>query len=140
MTTIPCTTEEELEAPKDQESEQEPLPFPKCQPRAARNRLSVVSKAYDRGNKGYLDDFEKRVRSYDTDNDGQISIEEVFHMVSDIRKEERKNRSLKKFLLLAISFGLLLCVAMFGMTWAVVVLTRQITVNGNTLVDSKTGM
>lgn len=45
--------------------------------RRAGNRLSIVSQQYDVGNKGFLDETERIIREYDTNNDGTLDINEV---------------------------------------------------------------
>ena len=99
-------------------------------------RLSARSSAIDRGSKGYLDPVEQKVREYDSDDDGQYSTDEVFKIVEDLKTEERKKNNLKKWLLFAILVGFILLISVFGLMWATIVLTRQVVVEGDALVDA----
>jgi len=53
-------------------------------------RLSVVSKQYGVGGKGYLDETEQQLRNLDTENAGHLSNEKVYalmqHHIADQRK------------------------------------------------------
>lgn len=103
-------------------------------------RLSVASQAYDRGNKGFLDPTEQRVRAYDKDGDGKIGIDDVFEIVQDVRKAESAKHSYRRLLFLALAVSIVLLASSFGLTWVAVVLSRDIsTSQGNELVVSSTG-
>ena len=75
-------------------------------------RLSVASAAVDRGDKGYLDDLEKTIRTYDKNGDGNYDVEEVFEIVKDLEDQRHKRYCLKKTLMafVAVALVLLLCV------------------------------
>jgi hypothetical protein len=60
------------------------------------NRGSVASRAFDRGDKGFLDEDEALVRKYDKNGDGVIDINEVYAIISDVRAERAKKIQYKK--------------------------------------------
>lgn len=106
-----------------------------------RARLSFASRAFDRGDKGYLDDIEQVVRDYDKDGDGKFSVEEVFSMASDIIDSRRKEEKLQKWILGGTLAFVLLLASVLGMTWTTVALSRKVTTDESTnnLVSDKTG-
>jgi hypothetical protein len=109
-------------------------------PVANQVKQSMASKAYDRDNKGYLDATEKIVRGYDKDGNGKIEIEEVFNIVKDLQKQEKKRQNLKKLLGISLLVMLVVLTASFGLTWAVVIISRQIEPNARSeLVNKDTG-
>lgn len=59
-------------------------------------RLSVISRKYDVGEKGYLDEEERIIRNYDTNNDGNIDMNELKKIVKDLREEKGQKIILKK--------------------------------------------
>lgn len=104
-------------------------------------KLSAASMKLDRGQKGYLDDFEQTVRKYDKDGDGVFSTEEVFNIVEDMEKQRSKKRVLKRSLFLSITISVVLLMTVFGLMVATVSLTRKVTVDesSDALVSDKTG-
>ncbi|CAB9511872.1 Desert hedgehog protein [Seminavis robusta] len=105
-----------------------------------RQRLSVRSSKFDRGNKGFLDDEEQLLVKYDANGDGRIDAAELFSIVEDLNKEKQKKKGLKKGLGLSLVAILLLLTMSFGLVWAVVALTKEVVVDGSGhLVDSHTG-
>ncbi|CAB9511870.1 Desert hedgehog protein [Seminavis robusta] len=105
-----------------------------------RQRLSVRSSKFDRGNKGFLDDEEQLLVKYDANGDGKIDAGELFSIVEDLYKEKQKKKGLKKGLGLSLVAILLLLTMSFGLVWAVVALTKEVVVDGSGhLVDSHTG-
>ena len=104
-------------------------------------RMSRASAAYDRGNKGFLDNTERVVRKYDVDGDGVISINEVFKIVEDLSDYKHQKQNLKKYLWMSVMFGMVLLLSVFALMWATIILTRQVTVNGDdsALVSTSTG-
>ena len=101
--------------------------------------MSLASQRLDRGNKGYLDDIEKKAREYDTDGDGTFSRSEVFRIVEDLDNARRKKSSLKRYLSLSVVVTMVLMLSVFGLMWAVVVLTRQVTTDDSGVLRTASG-
>jgi hypothetical protein len=106
--------------------------------RAAKN-LSIATRAYDRGHKGYLDEDEMLVRKYDENGDGKIDISEVFRIVHDVGKAKAEKLRYKRLFLLTAVFSTFLLAANFALTFAVAIVTRQTETNADgSLVDTST--
>jgi hypothetical protein len=101
--------------------------------------LSITSKRYDVGNKGYLDEEEQILRAYDTNGDGELDLVELKKIVGDLRSEQWQGRMLKKFLAGAAVCAVLVVLANFGLVWATVSLTNQVGTQSGSLVDAHTG-
>ena len=50
---------------------------------ATSKQLSVVSKAYDRGNKGYLDQTEQKMRDMDESGNGHVPNNVVYDLMQE---------------------------------------------------------
>lgn len=81
-------------------------------------RMSVTSEQYDVGNKGYLDESEKILRSYDTNNDGQLDMNEMKKVVHDLTHNTKQKKTFRKYLYVASVALVLVCVCNFGLVWA----------------------
>ena len=103
------------------------------------SRLSFASQLLDRGKKGYLDDVEKKAREYDTNGDGKFSRSEVFRIVEDLGKARKKKSSLKRYLYFSVVASVVLMLSVFGLMWAVVVLTRQVTTDDSGVLRTASG-
>ena len=109
-------------------------------------KLSLTSKNYDIGNKGYLDDVEKKLRSYDTDNDGKIDVKEAYQIVKDVQKEEQgkvaaeaSNALFKKLLCYSSTVSVVLAACMIGMVFVALALSKDTkTSDDSYLLDKKT--
>ena len=127
-----------MEDNEPQPQEQAPPPPP---PQDGSKRMSVASRAFDRGNKGYLDKDERRVRSYDLDGDGKLDIDDVFRVVADARQAESRRNLFRWLLTAAVAFAVLNICAVFGLTFVVVSLTREVAADPNTnhLLNARNG-
>mmetsp|Transcript_44572 Transcript_44572/g.82670 ORF Transcript_44572/g.82670 Transcript_44572/m.82670 type:complete len:528 (-) Transcript_44572:291-1874(-) len=101
--------------------------------------LSVVSKKYDLGNKGYLDENEKILRQYDTDNNGELDLREVYKIVENVRRQQaelnhdrKKIHNLKVIIIALVCFTLVLTLAMLGVSFAAAKLAKDTTANART--------
>jgi hypothetical protein len=54
-----------------------------------RRELTAVSKKYDLGNKGYLNEAEQELRNMDRDNRGYLTPEQVYAIVESLQAERR---------------------------------------------------
>lgn len=81
-------------------------------------KLSVVSKNYDMGSKGYLDDEEQVLRNLDKGNQGHLSVESLKVLVRDLDKSNQEKRMLKT-VVKVFSVGLVVfLLANFGLVWS----------------------
>ena len=81
----------------------------------ANYKMSEVSKRFDEGNKGYLDEAEKRLRKYDANNDGELDLTEMKAIVSDLLKREKKEEQWRSYIKLAGLFLLFSLISNLGM-------------------------
>ena len=77
----------------------------------ANNNMSEASKKFDEGNKGYLDEAEKRLRKYDANNDGKLDLTEMKAVMSALLKREKKEGQWRSYIKLA---GFLLVFSFIG--------------------------
>lgn len=102
------------------------------------NKLSVISQQYDRGNKGYLDDTEKKLRQLDTENQGHLDINKVYELMQEFQTEQRKAMNLKRIVICLAAFAILLCLANIGTSFAAAKLAKDMKADsaGNLIVLS----
>lgn len=103
--------------------------------------LSVVSKKYDRGEKGYLDSTELEIRELDTENRGYLDVDKVYEIMKELRAEQKSSMTLKKIIYALSGFAILLAFANIGTSFAAAKLASDSHVNSHThdLVDKGTG-
>ena len=95
-------------------------------------KMSVVSKAYDRDNKGYLDDTEKAMRELDTDNKGHLSNATVYELMLESNRQTKKLATQKWLLIALVCFSVILALANMGTAFAAAHLAKDTTVNTKT--------
>lgn len=97
--------------------------------------LSKVSQQYDRGNKGYLDPTEKKLREMDSQNLGHLDINKVYALMQSMETEQKKALTLKRVVIALVAFAVLLCLANIGTSFAAAKLAKDMqTANGQLLV------
>ena len=120
-------------------------------PSSKRQGLSDASRMFDRDGKGYLDSTERALRSMDTDNDGQLSIHQIYFLmkslqqsqetsndlVFSLRKEQRKAETMKWGIIFLAVLAVLLSMANIGTAFAAANLAKDTSIQSNTgdLVD-----
>jgi len=92
-------------------------------------RLSKKSRNFDRGNKGWLDDTEKRLRELDKNNDGTIDMNEAYDFMKEFEKQHSKAVTFKWIVVALGVFSVLLCVANVGTSFVAVSLSKELRVN-----------
>lgn len=91
----------------------------------------------------YAEDFVKAVEDADSNGDGLISIPELIQIIESMNTLKKENTGLKKYLGLAIGSLLLVLLAIFGLVFAVVKLTQEVSTggsSGNALISKTTGI
>jgi len=88
-------------------------------------RLSKVSQAYDRGNKGYLDSTELTLRQMDTDNKGHLDVDKVYALMQEFKQEQKKTMTFKRVIIALCVFALLLALANIGTSFAAATLAKD---------------
>ena len=81
----------------------------------------------------------RRIRSADADNNGELSLHEVLEVM---KSEERAIADRRLFVRILVALGvglLLLAAATAGMTYGIVVLSKDVSDSGNVLVSKSTG-
>lgn len=81
------------------------------------SRLSVVSSKYDVGGKGYLDEEERILRAYDTNNDGNLDMNELKKIVHDLRQVSNQKTLLRKILLYGSVTIVISILCNFALVW-----------------------
>lgn len=90
-------------------------PPPKPNPPVKQSsKLSVVSRMYDRGGKGYLDDKEKIMRSMDEEGRGHLTNEKVYSMLEEQMKLQKKTVTQRWLIIGLCAFALFLALANMG--------------------------
>ena len=82
------------------------------------NKMSMVSKQYDRGDKGYLDETEKKLRAMDSENLGHLNVDKMYQLMSTMEKEQKKASTLRNVVIALAVFAVLLCLANIGTSFA----------------------
>ena len=106
--------------------------------------LSLIKELQSRhGKTTYATEFVKCVEALDENNDGLISIPELVHVMENMHDLKKENTNLRKVIMVASLAMLLVLLAIFGLTFAVVKLTQQLSTGGetgNALVNKETGV
>ena len=79
------------------------------------NELSFASRAYDVGNKGFLDKEEKVLRKYDTDSSGHLDVSEIKKIARDLDTERKMKELFKKIACFTSSALGIMLFAIFGL-------------------------
>lgn len=91
----------------------------------------------------YENEFKECIAAVDSNGDGLISIPELVNMMQMMRVTRQQNTNLKKVVMLGSIAGLFVLLCIFGLVFAVVKLTQEITTGSatdpNALVSSSTG-
>ena len=107
--------------------------------------LSETSKLFDRNGKGYLDSTELALRRLDSDNDGKLTIHNVYEIMQSLKesqklshelmqtlqKEQKKSVNLKKAVIGLVIFAVLLSLANIGTSFAAARLAKDTEVSSN---------
>lgn len=126
----------DIEQSNLESADEQPLPLNDTQAAAyskgADVGMSIVSKKYDRNQKGYLDSTEMTLRQLDTENKGHLDVDKVYDIMKELRAEQKNNMSLKKIIYALSAFSVLLCLANIGTSFAAAVLAKDSSVNTHT--------
>lgn len=91
-------------------------------------KMSLVSQAYDRDNKGYLDDTEQKMRELDTSNRGHLSNSAVYELMLESNRQTKKLATQKWLLIALICFTVILALANMATAFAAASLAKDTTV------------
>ena len=92
---------------------------------AADARLSVISKQYDMGGKGFLNETEQQLRNLDTSNRGHLSNEKVYELMQQHIDGQRKLFQMKKLLAGVTVFAVLLALTTLATSFAAATLAKD---------------
>lgn len=92
---------------------------------AADARLSVISKQYDMGGKGFLNETEQQLRNLDTSNRGHLSNEKVYELMQQHIDGQRKLFQMKKLLAGVTIFAVLLALTTLATSFAAATLAKD---------------
>lgn len=81
--------------------------------------------------------YEAQLKSLDKNGDGEIDINELFSFIEDVSKMERQRQLLKWAAIITGCFALLTIAAVVGLVYAVVVLTKDTTVQPSGIMTAK---
>uniref|UniRef100_A0A7S0APW4 Uncharacterized protein n=1 Tax=Minutocellus polymorphus TaxID=265543 RepID=A0A7S0APW4_9STRA len=88
-------------------------------------RLSVISKQFDLGGKGFLDETEQQLRSMDTENTGHLSNEKVYALMQHHIDDQRRLFQMKKLLAGVTIFAALLAMTTLATSFAAATLAKD---------------
>lgn len=91
----------------------------------------------------FAEEFIRLVEEADENSDGLISVEELVHVIEGMHNVKKENTNLRKYLWGAVAVLLLVLCAIFGLVFAVVKLTQEVSTggaSGNALVSKTTGI
>lgn len=91
-------------------------------------KMSVVSKAYDRDNKGYLDETEQAMRELDTSNRGHLNNAAVYEIILESNRQTKKLATQKWLLIVLVCFSVILALANMATAFAAASLAKDTTV------------
>ena len=92
---------------------------------AADARLSVISKQYGMGGKGFLNETEQQLRNLDTSNRGHLSNEKVYELMQQHIDGQRKLFQMKKLLAGVTVFAVLLALTTLATSFAAATLAKD---------------
>jgi len=87
--------------------------------------LSKVSRSYDRGDKGYLDDYERKMRSLDKSNRGHLSNDTVYDILRESVDVQKKMVTQRWLIIGLTAFAVLLALANVGTSFAAATLAKD---------------
>lgn len=93
------------------------------------NRLSTISKLYDRGGKEYLDSTEFKLRKMDGKNQGFLDVGKIYILMQEFQKEQKKSLNLKRAGTALSVFTVLLALANIGTSFGAAKLAKDTVVN-----------
>jgi hypothetical protein len=96
------------------------------------HRLSMVSRNYDLGNKGFLTDTEQQMRGMDSDNVGHLDNAKVSAVVAETLLLRDKNNRMKMWIGILGLFVIILALSNLGTAFAAAWLAKDTTVNEST--------
>lgn len=128
--------EEDPEKQHAGEGADELSPMPTSKPEF---QLSTVSKAYDRGNKGYLDETEQKLRAMDSENLGHLSVDKMYALMQEFQEEQKKALTLRRVVFALVGFAILLCLANIGTSFAAAKLAKDLSVQDGALISLQSG-
>lgn len=114
-------------------------------PSIVQRELTEISKKYDRGGKGYLNETEQALRSLDRENKGYLGLDQILmimdslqteqkrsaDLIDDIRAEHKRAVSFKRAVIVLSCFVLLLAVANIGTSFVAVQLVKDMKVGSH---------
>jgi hypothetical protein len=117
-----------------------------------RRELTAVSKKYDLGNKGYLNEAEQELRNMDRDNRGYLTPEQVYAIVEslqaerraaaelaeNIRQEHKRSRMQRRWIAGLCVMAVLLACANIGTSFAAARLAKDTQVSSTNDLVGKT--
>mmetsp|Transcript_2307 Transcript_2307/g.4689 ORF Transcript_2307/g.4689 Transcript_2307/m.4689 type:complete len:513 (-) Transcript_2307:80-1618(-) len=115
--------------------------------------MSDASRCFDINGKGYLDSTERSLRKLDKDNDGQLTVQQMYdimkalreeqkqsaNLMEDFRKEHNKATNLKYGVVGLVVFALLLSLANIGTAFVAARLAKDTQVQDGDLVGKSSG-
>mmetsp|Transcript_12800 Transcript_12800/g.16774 ORF Transcript_12800/g.16774 Transcript_12800/m.16774 type:complete len:540 (+) Transcript_12800:145-1764(+) len=120
-----------------------------------RNIMSDASRMFDRDGKGYLDSTERALRTLDTDNDGRLTVDNMYALMKNLQEaqqssnelvmslhhEQQKSFKLKWGVGALTVFAVLLSVANIGTAFVAARLAKETSISSVTfdMVDKNTG-
>mmetsp|Transcript_21924 Transcript_21924/g.50514 ORF Transcript_21924/g.50514 Transcript_21924/m.50514 type:complete len:576 (-) Transcript_21924:50-1777(-) len=123
-------TGQEEETQKNETTNQEQQGKP-SELRLRNAALSTTSRVYDRDNKGYLDETEELVRSYDKQGEGRIDLASAMDLAHNARAQERKVQQTRTWAIVATIAAVIFALATFGLVWVALILSREVETDGN---------
>ena len=106
--------------------------------RGGQTRSSIVSKQYDLDGDGKLDDIEKVMRTMDESNRGHLKNEKVYKILQEQLQAKQDLFNMKRFVMALTAFTVILVISNLGTAWAAATLAKDVTTQGNTLVNKNT--
>lgn len=96
---------------------------------ATSKQLSVVSKAYDRGNKGYLDQTEQQMREMDESGRGHVPNNVVYDLMQESVAMHQKMATQRHLMIALACFTVILALANMATAFAAASLAKETTVS-----------
>jgi len=104
--------------------------IPTTKPKKKKRNLTKISNKYDLDGDGILDEAEQAMRDHDTEDRGFLTNDEIYSIVKEQLRAQRRAGHMKRLIVALIAFVVLLALANLGTSLASAILAKDMVADG----------